>query len=83
MIPRRTEWELMDKITLEREYSPSSCVSNYEELVARYTSESLVAEDTVHFKKDLMYDLDSKECLDLCTTNNPNSPLLIFILMLS
>jgi arylformamidase len=26
-----------------------------------------------------MYDLDSKECLDLCTTNNPNSPLLIFI----
>ncbi|MFQ3333587.1 MAG: arylformamidase [Woeseiaceae bacterium] len=79
MTPKRTEWELMDKITLEREYSPSSCVPDYEELVARYTSESLVAEDTVHFKKDLMYDLDSKECLDLCTTNNPNSPLLIFI----
>lgn len=75
----RSSWKAMDKVTLETEYSPSSCVPNYEELVARYTSESIAMENMVSFKKDLMYDRKSKECLDLCTTSNPKSPLLVFI----
>ena len=61
----RSSWKAMDKVTLETEYSPSSCVPNYEELVARYTSESIAMENMVSFKKDLMYDRKSKECLDL------------------
>ena len=47
----RSNWKAMDKVTLETEYSPSSCVPNYEELVARYTSESIAMENMVSFKK--------------------------------
>ena len=46
-------WETFDISILEREYSPSSCVPNYEELVARYTSESEIIEDQINITKDL------------------------------
>ena len=72
------QWETLDLQILEKEYSPSSCVPNYEELVDRYTSESILIQEQVNFIKDLIYDHDSGECLDLVTTGDASSPICIF-----
>ena len=71
-------WETLDISILEREYSPSSCVPNYEELVARYTSESEIIEDQINITKDLIYDPSSGECLDLSTTGDASAPICVF-----
>lgn len=72
-------WEKMNKATLEREYSPSSCVSNYEELIKKYTQESINISNQIEIQKDLVYGINQEEKLDLCVTDNPESPLIVFI----
>ena len=69
----------MNKATLEREYSPSSCVSNYEELIKKYTQESINISNQIEIQKDLVYGINQEEKLDLCATDNPESPLVVFI----
>ena len=56
-------WKNMNTETLEREYSPSSCVSNYEDLVKSYTDESLKISKKLRFEKDLIYGISKNEIL--------------------
>lgn len=72
-------WKSMNTETLEREYSPSSCVSNYEDLVKSYTDESLKISKKLRFEKDLIYGISKNEILDLCLASVVNSPLVVFI----
>ena len=72
-------WKCMNTETLEREYSPSSCVSNYEDLVKSYTDESLKISKKLRFEKDLIYGNSKNEILDLCLASVKNSPLVVFI----
>ena len=79
MSEKELPWERMSTETLEREYSPSSCVTNYEELVHSYTSESNKISKILKFEKDLIYGISREEKLDLCLAEVDDSPLVIFI----
>ena len=79
MSKKELSWERMSIETLEREYSPSSCVTNYLELVQSYTSESKEISKLLKFEKDLIYGISIDETLDLCLAEVNDSPLVIFI----
>ena len=79
MSKKELSWEIMSIETLEREYSPSSCVTNYLELVQSYTSESKEISKLLKFEKDLIYGISIDETLDLCLAEVDDSPLVIFI----
>ncbi|MBG61117.1 MAG: hypothetical protein CMP03_01130 [Woeseiaceae bacterium] len=79
MSKKELSWERMSIETLEREYSPSSCVTNYLELVQSYTSESKEISKLLKFEKDLIYGISIDETLDLCLAEVDDSPLVIFI----
>ena len=79
MSKKELSWERMSIETLEREYSPSSCVTNYLELVQSYTSESKEISKLLKFEKDLIYGITIDETLDLCLAEVDDSPLVIFI----
>ncbi len=79
MSQRELPWKTMSIETLEREYSPSSCVPNYLELVQRYTSESQAISKLLKFNKDIIYGISNEEKLDLCLAEEDDSPLVIFI----
>ena len=79
MSKKELSWERMSIETLEKEYSPSSCVTNYLELVQSYTSESKEISKLLKFEKDLIYGISIDETLDLCLAKVDDSPLVIFI----
>ena len=79
MSKKELSWGRMSIETLEREYSPSSCVTNYLELVQSYTSESKEISKLLKFEKDLIYGISIDETLDLCLAKVDDSPLVIFI----
>ena len=68
----------MDINTLEKEYSPSSCIQNYNELINEYGSKSKIAESTTTVIKDISYGESKEECLDFFPATKKNSPLLVF-----
>jgi arylformamidase len=68
----------MDINTLEKEYSPSTCIRNYNELINEYGSKSKIAESTTTVIKDISYGKSKEECLDFFPAADKNSPLLVF-----
>ena len=72
-------WQAMNKEELEKQYSPSSCVDNFDELINQYAVRSLQSESESTVKKDIRYGTGKGELLDVFPTNDPNSPLVIFI----
>lgn len=72
-------WEEMDLNTLEKEYSPSSCVDNFDELIDDYSKKSRSSESECIVLKNLSYGSDANDRLDLFPSESPESPLMIFI----
>ena len=72
-------WKEMDISTLEREYSPSSCVDNFNELIEDYSKKSRSSESKCNVLKDLSYGSDESDRLDLFPSNKVESSLMIFI----
>lgn len=72
-------WEKLDRAELERQYSPSSCVDNFDELVADYATQSRIAESRARVIKNLRYGRDSDELLDFFPVENEQAPLQVFI----
>ena len=68
----------MNHTELERQYSPSSCVDNFDELIVEYTSKSKEVEEITDVRKNLQYGADH-ELLDLFPVDDKGAPLLIFI----
>ena len=68
----------MDINTLEKEYSPSTCIQNYNELINEYGSKSKIAESATTVIKDISYGKSKEECLDFFPAADKNSPLLVF-----
>lgn len=71
-------WRTFDPQTLAQEYSPSSCVDDFDALIASYASESKVAEANAEVHKDLVYSAHPDETLDLFPATQ-GSPLHVFI----
>ena len=69
----------MDINTLEKEYSPSTCIQNYNELINEYGSKSKIAESITTVIKDISYGKSKEECLDFFPAAEKNSPLLVFL----
>ena len=72
-------WKQMDRVTLEREYSPSSCVDNFDELIADYSKNSRNSELQSDVLKDLSYGPGEDELLDFFPAKDNDAPLMIFI----
>ena len=72
-------WEQMDISTLEKEYSPSTCVDNFDELIEYYSKKSKASETQSKVLKDLSYGHSQNDKFDFFPTNDPDSPLMIFI----
>jgi arylformamidase len=72
-------WHDMSPGELERQYSPSSCVDNFDALIAEYRDRSRKAEQVGHVIKDIRYGAAVSECLDLFPPDNSGTPLLVFI----
>ena len=73
------KWQKFEHAELEREYSPSSCVDNFDELVAAYASESTRSESRARVLKDLSYGAHEDELLDFFPVEDKNAPLHVFI----
>ena len=72
-------WESLDRHALEQQYSPSSCVDNFDELVAAYASESRKSEARARVLKDLKYGRNADELLDFFPARDSGSALHVFI----
>lgn len=68
-----------DLATLEREYSPSSCVADLKRLLAQYGERSEFARAQFPNLTTLAYGEDAAEHIDFFPAANTNAPLLIFI----
>ena len=79
MTAGQTVWRDFDRATLEREYSPSSCVDNFDELIAAYVSRSKESEARAAVRKDLAYGDHADETLDFFPASNRHAPLHVFI----
>lgn len=74
-----TPWKTWDKSELEKQYSPSSCVDNFVELIEEYKVLSKASEAKTKVLKNLQYGSASDELLDLFPAKVKGSPLMIFI----
>ena len=71
---------LMSREDLEREYSPSSCVDNFAELINAYGVRSRASEKQARVLKDLQYGEAACERVDVFPCEGASDrPLLIFI----
>jgi len=70
---------IRDLATLEREYSPSSCVANLGSLLTRYREDSESARAQFPDFITLSYGEDAAECIDFFPADRSTAPLLIFI----
>ena len=72
-------WRDFDLATLEREYSPSSCVDDLGALIEAYASRSRESEARATVHKGLIYGNHPDEALDFFPADNPRAPLQIYI----
>lgn len=69
-----------DLATLEREYSPSSCVSDLSALLSSYGTRSAHARAQFPHLRTLCYGADAAETIDFFPVHDcPDAPLLVFI----
>lgn len=68
-----------DLATLEREYSPSSCVADLKPLLAQYSERSELARSQLPDLVTLAYGEDEVESIDYFPAADRRAPLLIFI----
>lgn len=72
------QWRDFDVETLSRQYSPSSCVDDFDALIAAYVSESKAAEARTEVHKNLAFSAHPDETLDFFPATN-GAPLHVFI----
>jgi len=72
-------WKTFGPEELRRQYSPSTCVDNFDELVAAYTSRSKDSEASAKVIKNIQYGDHEDERLDLFPVDAPGAPLMVFI----
>ncbi|MEL7448665.1 MAG: alpha/beta hydrolase [Pseudomonadota bacterium] len=72
-------WQQMDTASLEQQYSPSSCVSDFPALIAAYSESSREAELRARVLKDLKYGEPPDEALDFFPAGEKSAPLHVFI----
>ncbi len=72
-------WRDFDHDTLEREYSPSSCVDDFDALIEAYASRSKDSEARATVRKGLAYGDQADEALDYFPANNKRAPLQVYI----
>lgn len=70
---------ISDLATLEREYSPSSCVADLKPLLAQYSERSESARARFPEFATLAYGEDAAEHIDFFPADDTNVPLLIFV----
>ncbi|WP_293969230.1 alpha/beta hydrolase [Sphingomonas sp.] len=75
--------DIADRATLEREYSPSSCIDNLPEILADYSRMSQGVRHNTPAYRTLYYGPDQDECLDIfpCASalEGEPRPVMIFI----
>jgi len=72
-------WKTLGRSELERQYSPSSCVDNFDDLVAAYATRSKASEAGATVIKSISYGDHADETLDLFPVADPGAPLMVFI----
>ncbi len=72
-------WKKFSRAELERQYSPSSCVDNLDELILAYGVKSREAKARADHRKDLEYGEHPDEKLDYFPAKHLSSPLHVFI----
>lgn len=72
-------WRGFDLATLEREYSPSSCVADLGKLLEDYATRSKASEARATVHKELAYGSHPDEVLDYFPADNPRAPLQVYI----
>jgi arylformamidase len=72
-------WRAFDKPTLEREYSPSSCIDDIGVFIRMYVEQSAAARRALPAFYTLEYGKHPDETLDFFPALLPNAPLHVFI----
>ena len=72
-------WRQLDRASLEQQYSPSSCVSDFPGLLAAYAEKSRESELRARVLKDLRYGEQPDETLDFFPARAKSSPLHVFL----
>jgi arylformamidase len=72
-------WKNFAPEELKRQYSPSSVVDNFDELVAAYATRSKASEASVEVIGNIRYGDHEDERLDLFPAGAPDAPLMVFI----
>ena len=72
-------WRDFDLATLEREYSPSSCVDDLRALIDAYAARSRESEARATVHKGLAFGSHPDEALDYFPVENPRAPLQVYI----
>lgn len=72
-------WKTLGQEELERQYSPSSCVDNFDDLIAAYATRSQLSEASASVIKNIRYGDQADEILDLFPVAAPGAPLMVFI----
>lgn len=68
-----------DQATLDREYSPSSCVPSLQYYLDEYARRSAAAREACEVRKDLRYGDRPEERLDFFPAAVPDAPLQVFV----
>lgn len=68
-----------DQRTLDRQYSPSSCVSDLGLFVDRYTGDSEKARAELEVRRGIPYGPEPSETLDFFPAVSRNAPLMVFV----
>ncbi|MEM8547019.1 MAG: alpha/beta hydrolase [Pseudomonadota bacterium] len=71
-------WRGFTRQQLEQQYSPSSCVDDFDALMVGYATESRASEARAHVQKDLAYGGHTDETLDLFSAGD-GTALQVFI----
>jgi len=72
-------WRALDQQTLDREYSPSSCIPDLQRYLREYDILSEEARRTLEVRTNLRYGNDPVEVLDFFPAQVPNAPVHVFV----
>ena len=72
-------WRVFSRAELEQQYSPSTCVEDFEALIAAYGQKSRQSESRARVMKDQQYGEGPDEHLDFFPADVEGSPLHVFI----
>ena len=72
-------WRSLGTAALDEQYSPSSCVDNFDELIAAYAQKSAESESRARVLKNLSYGGHPDETLDVFPAQEKDSALHLFI----